>query len=174
MTSRIIKVRIAAKEDAKLIADLSRETFYDTFAASNSKENMDKFMTEKFTSKNLRAEVGADGNTFLLAYYGEEPVGYARLRDNNNPPALKGTSSLEIARIYSIKKMIGKGVGKALMLKSIAIAKEKNKEVIWLGVWEKNETAFAFYKKWGFEKFAEHDFVLGNDVQRDWLLKKEL
>lgn len=169
-----IKVRIATKADAALIADLSRQTFYDSFAEQNTKENMDKFMEEKFTKKNLMAEVGAANNIFLLAYFNDKPVGYARLRENNNPPDLKGLASIEIARIYAIQEMIGKGAGKALMLKSIAIAKEKKKNVMWLGVWEKNKRAYDFYKKWGFEKFADNDFILGNEVQRDWLMKKSL
>lgn len=169
-----IKVRVASKTDAVLIADLSRRTFLDTFTSQNTKEDMDKFMNKQFTKKKLMAEVGAEGNIFLLAYDNENPVGYARLRENNNPPALAGMPTLEIARIYAMQQMIGKGVGKALMLKSIAIAKQKKIEVIWLGVWKKNKKAIAFYKKWGFEKFAENDFILGDDVQKDWLMKKSL
>jgi ribosomal protein S18 acetylase RimI-like enzyme len=79
---------------------------------------------------------------------------------------------MEIARIYAMKQMIGKGAGKILMQSSIDIAKEKNKAVIWLGVWEKNQRAIDFYTKWGFEKFDETDFLLGSDVQRDWLMRK--
>jgi ribosomal protein S18 acetylase RimI-like enzyme len=81
-------------------------------------------------------------------------------------------NAMEIARIYSMTNMIGKGVGKALMQASIDLAKEKGKEVIWLGVWEKNQRAIDFYIKWGFEKFDETDFLLGNDLQRDWLMRK--
>ena len=60
------------------------------------------------------------------------------------------------------------------MQKCIEIAKSGNREIVWLGVWEKNKRAIEFYKKWGFEKFADHDFILGNDVQKDWLMKKTL
>ena len=76
-----ISIREATKEDAGLIADLSRQTFYDTFAAENTAENMDKFMNETFTREKLMAEVGAGGNTFLLAYQGDEVLGYVRLRE---------------------------------------------------------------------------------------------
>jgi ribosomal protein S18 acetylase RimI-like enzyme len=168
------RVRIATPVDAAMIADMSRRTFLDSFAANNTKEDMDKFMNEQFTREGLIAEVGATGNIFLVAEHNEQPAGYARLRENNNPPELKGMDTIEIARIYAEKEMIGKGIGKALMEKSIAIARELKKQLIWLGVWEKNFRAIEFYKGWGFKKFSEHPFVVGNDVQTDWLMKKQL
>lgn len=169
-----IDIRQALSTDAEMIAELSRKTFYDTFASYNTKEDMDKFMSEQFAKEALMKEVGAKGNIFLLAYDNNEVVGYARIRENNSPKALKEWRTLEIARIYATTQSIGKGVGSALMKECIAIAKEKEKQIIWLGVWEKNQTAIDFYKRWGFEKFDEHDFILGNDVQRDWLMKKDI
>jgi ribosomal protein S18 acetylase RimI-like enzyme len=83
-------------------------------------------------------------------------------------------SPVEIERIYSIREMIGKGVGKKLMEKCLAIAREKNKKEIWLGVWEFNYPAIEFYKRWGFEKFGEHHFPVGLDPQTDWLMKKRV
>ena len=170
----MITVRIATKKDAEFIADMSRRTFYETFALENTKEDMDKFMNEQFTREALIKEVGAKDNIFLLAFDEEQPVGYARIRENNNPPSLGTTNAIEIARIYAATNTIGKGIGKALMQKCIEIAKTGNREIVWLGVWEKNKRAIEFYKKWGFEKFADHDFILGNDVQKDWLMKKTL
>ena len=170
----MITVRVATKRDAEFIADMSRRTFYETFALENTKEDIDKFMNEQFTREALIKEVGAKDNIFLLAFDEEQLVGYARIRENNNPPSLGTTNAIEIARIYAATNTIGKGIGKALMQKCIEIAKTGNREIVWLGVWEKNQRAIEFYKKWGFEKFADHDFILGNDVQKDWLMKKTL
>ena len=96
------------------------------------------------------------------------------MRDGEKHSEFNGFTSIEIARIYALKKSIGKGVGRELMQKCISIAREMNRDIIWLGVWEKNERAIQFYRKWGFEKFAEHEFILGNDVQTDWLMYKRL
>ncbi len=169
-----VEVRYATPEDAAMIADLSRQTFHDTFASQNTQEDMDKFMNEQFTRERLIEEVSEPDNIFLIAELGNEPVGYARLRESAIPVMLNGLPSIEIARIYAVQSMIGKGIGNALMKKCIDVGYETGKRVIWLGVWEKNERAIQFYIKWGFEKFDEHDFVLGNDVQRDWLMKKML
>lgn len=170
----MIEIRIATVADAELIADISRETFYDSFASYNTKEDMDIFMNEVFTKEALMKEAGTEGNIFLLAYDGNEAVGYVRMREGEKHKELNGKSSFEIARIYAVKKAIGRGVGRALMQKSFEIAAGLKKEVVWLGVWEKNERAIAFYTEWGFVKFGEHDFILGKDVQTDWLMKKEL
>lgn len=169
-----ITVRYATYKDAVLIADISRQTFNETFAAENSRADMDKFLNEQFTKGKLMLEVGNVENIFLLAYSGDEVAGYAKLRESKHPEKLKNVKALEVARIYAMTNMIGKGVGNLLMQTSISIAKEKGKEVIWLGVWEKNFRAIEFYKKWGFEKFDVSDFLLGDDMQCDWLMKKML
>ena len=169
-----VHVRVATKEDAALIADLSRQTFYESFAAQNTRENMDKFMNEVFTKERLMEEVGAKNNIFLLAYYGEEVVGYVRMRENNQPPGLDSNAALEIARIYATAPSIGKGVGKILMQKCLDTAIKLKKDVVWLGVWEHNQRAIDFYRKWGFEKFGTHVFMLGDDAQTDWLMAKKM
>ena len=169
-----INIRTAHAGDVEMIADLSRATFYETFAEYNTKENMDLFMTGPFSKEKLMAEVVEPGNIFYIALIGNEPAGYLRMREASPPAQLANKPSIEIARIYSIQQAIGKGVGSALMKQGIAIAKEKGRKVIWLGVWEKNQRAIEFYTKWGFEKIGEHEFILGNDIQTDWLMKKEI
>lgn len=170
----MLYTRFCTTADAEIIADMSRQTFYETFAAYNTKENMDKFLEESFSRKVLIEEVGAKDNIFLLAYDDDEPVGYVRMRENNIPPQLDNKNAMEIARIYATAGSIGKGVGKHLMQKCIDIAIEKKKELLWLGVWEHNRRAIDFYTKWGFEKFGTHIFMLGTDPQQDWLMRKQL
>lgn len=167
-------IREASKADASVIAHMSRRTFYDTFALSNTKADMDKFMNEQFTYEQLVEEVGAAGNIFLLAQTPDEILGYARLRLNNNPPSLGVVNALEIARLYVEKKAIGRGVGNALMAAGIAQARHLGCSCVWLGVWEHNERAIRFYQYHEFVKFDEHPFLLGNDRQTDWLMKKTL
>jgi diamine N-acetyltransferase len=169
-----IYIRYAENQDAKLIADLSHKTFYETFAAQNTKENMDKFLNEQFTKGKLILEVGAPGNTFLLAYKDQEVVGYAKVRENTAPKSLGITDTLEIARLYVVEHMIGKGIGNLLMQTIIDMARQRVIPVVWLAVWEKNNRAIEFYKKWGFEKFDDTLFVLGDDIQLDWLMKKHV
>ena len=169
-----LKLCAATQADALLIADISHQTFYDTFAEDNTKEDMEKFLNEQFTKGRLMMEVGAPENSFLLAYADDQIAGYLKLRDAKVPVELKNIPSLEIARLYVLKDFLGKGIGAALMQASIDAAKAKEKSVVWLGVWEKNTRAIEFYRRWGFQKFGEWDFLLGDDLQRDWLMKREV
>lgn len=169
-----LTIREATVNDAVLIADISHETFYETFAPSNTKENIEKFLNYQFTKGKLITEVGMPDNTFFLAYNGKQIAGYVKLRDASVPAQLRNMNALEIARIYSVTSMIGKGVGKLLMETSIQFARQQQKEVVWLGVWEKNYRAIEFYTKWGFTIFSETDFLLGDDIQKDYLMLKKI
>ncbi len=169
-----LTIRYATEDDAALIADISRQTFCETFASFNSKVNMDIFMNIQFAKRRLILEAGMPENVFLLAYRDDEIAGYAKLRDTKHPKTLGTINAIEIARLYVMAPLIGKGVGKLLMEKSLEIAKEKDKDTLWLGVWKENKKAIDFYTYWGFSIFDECDFILGNELQKDWLMKKRL
>lgn len=169
-----LTIREATTADALLIADISQTTFYETFAKDNTEEDMHLFLTQQFTKGKLMLEVGRPNLRFLLAYSGKEVAGYVKLKEGPGPKGLAVQNALEIARLYAMPQMIGKGVGKLLMQASLTAAKDSKKEGVWLGVWEKNQRAIDFYHRWGFEKFGEVDFLLGTDLQRDWLMGKRL
>jgi ribosomal protein S18 acetylase RimI-like enzyme len=169
----MINIRYATIEDAALIAAISRETFYETFAAFNTASDMQKFMDEQFSVADLMAQVADPAHHYFLVYDDNQAVGYTFLIDRTHP-SLKSSLSLEIARIYIRQSAIGKGIGKALMNRAISFAQSQQKNAVWLGVWEHNQRAIDFYLSLGFSKFGEHDFLLGDDVQRDWLMVKQI
>lgn len=162
------------KEDAEMIADISRHCFYDTYAAVNTKENMDKFMQQQFSNELLKKEVSDPENTFLLAYHINEVAGYAKLLNKTAHAKLGANKQIEIGRFYVMPDLKGEGVGTQLMRACINFAKSEEADFLWLGVWEKNEAAISFYSQMGFEKFGKHTFLLGDDEQKDWLMFKRL
>ena len=170
----IVEIKQANGADAVLIADMSRQSFLATFGLENTPEDIEKFMNEQFTTEALIAEVGTKNNIFLLATINEAPAGYVRFKDHSFEEGLAGENPVEIARFYAMPIMIGKGIGKAMMQHCLALAAQMGKDVIWLGVWKKNQRAIDFYTSFGFEKFSEHGFLLGNDLQNDWLMKKRI
>jgi ribosomal protein S18 acetylase RimI-like enzyme len=175
MMEDTVQISIGGTAEAELIADLSRRTFYDAFAPQNTPENMEQFLQTQFSREVLIRQVGAPRNTFVLARLNDRPVGYARLYEGTElPRGIAGTNSIEIARLYAEQQVIGKGIGKALMHACLDVARGKEKEWIWLGVWEHNLRAIAFYEKMGFEIFDRHIFLLGRDVQYDWWMRRRL
>jgi len=169
-----ISIRLATAADAALIADFSRETFIDSFAVYNTPDNMEKFMNGPFSRERLMAETSDPDNIFLLAEQEGEAIGYVKMRNSEHTKEMPSAKAIEIARIYVAQRTIGKGVGKMLMGAAIQKAIERNKQIIWLGVWENNQRAIEFYTKCGFERFGDHIFMLGDDVQTDLLMKKQI
>jgi ribosomal protein S18 acetylase RimI-like enzyme len=174
MESSTITIRPATDEDAVAIADFSRLTFNESFGPYNTEANMQKFMNERFTRTKLAAEIYDRSNHFFIAVDNGEICGYVKLKESESPQELGNIPSIELARIYTTQNRVGKGIGRLLMGKAIEFARSRNKQALWLGVWEHNERAISFYRKWGFERFSQHPFTLGDDIQTDWLMKKEL
>ena len=169
-----LQIKIATVADAQLISDLSKQTFYEAFYADNTKENMDLFLANNFNLEETVEELENGLNTFYIVYYNEEVYGYATLKEGKTVEHLPETKAIQLARIYLHNKHIGKGAGKLLMQQCIAEATLRGNKIIWLTVWERNPRAIEFYTSFGFTKFGEEKFVLGNDVQNDWMMMKEL
>ncbi len=167
-----LNIRRATVHDVISLAAISRKTFYDSFAAANTAEDMQQHLEDYYADNIIKAELDDPQNIFLLAYEENELVGYCKLTEKAKPEAAALPAPIEIERIYALQTVIGKGIGKALMEACIQQGIDKNKSSIWLGVWEHNPRAIGFYTKWGFEKFGEHVFVVGKDPQTDWLMKK--
>jgi ribosomal protein S18 acetylase RimI-like enzyme len=163
-------------EQKALLADLSRQTFVDTFASYNKAEDMQLFLDTQFTREQLMEEPDEPHNYFFIAWEDGEPLGYMRLKlwQSQAYSCLPSAPTLEITRLYATQLAIGKGVGKAMMQFALDFARSKMVKQVWLGVWEHNERAIRFYQKWGFERKGDHPFLLGTDLQTDWLMAKEL
>ena len=168
-----IKIRKAVPADAQNVAAFTRKSFHESFADQNTKENMDKFMS-RFSADVLAAEVEDPNNIFYLAVENDTTAGYIKLLPSLHPILDNDQKSIEICRIYVDKSRIGQGIGNILMKQAFETASDLGVKTVWLGVWEHNSNAISFYKKWGFERFSEHIFMLGDDPQIDWLLKKVL
>ncbi len=169
-----ISVRTCNAADLDTLLSISIKTFRDSFDEFNSPENMLLYINKTFTRKAIEREMKQPGTVFLLAVDSKKPAGYAKIKASENPQELTTGSFLEIERLYVHKEYIGKRVGYILMQTCLAYAEKKKCERLWLGVWENNTRAIAFYEKHGFKKFGQHEFILGNDVQTDWLMEKKL
>lgn len=155
-----------------LLQQISRQTFAETFAASNTEENMKKYLEEVYSLEKLAAEIADPNARFYFAREGGEVVGYLKLNGGNSQTELKDERALEIERIYVLSSWYGKQVGQLLYNKAIEVARELNADYIWLGVWEENQLAIRFYERNGFVAFDKHIFRLGDDEQTDIMMKR--
>ncbi len=169
-----LRIKVACANDAVILSKLGKSTFLETYARYNTEKNLQKHIRASFSKKSIIEQLGDDGNFFLIASQLNEEVGYAKLKENNKPFHDKSLNAVELERIYVLKKFQGAGIGETLLDKCLAFAKLRKYPVMWLGVWEKNLSAIKFYQKQGFVVFGSHEFVLGDEPQSDYLMKKDL
>ena len=169
-----ICIKKCTLEDLPILQTISYETFNDTFKYQNSPENMDAYMERAFNLKQLEKELANSSSQFFFVYFNNEVAGYLKVNTDGAQSEEMGDESLEIERIYIKNKFQKHGLGKYLLSKAMELAMEHNKQKIWLGVWEKNENAIAFYKKMGFVQTGAHSFYMGDEEQTDFIMEKTL
>ena len=179
-------VRPATVADAARLSQLAATTFRETFEGENTPDDMARYVAEAFTPEKQAAEITDPASTVLLAERGAtsgpasgamgdaELVGYAHLVSGPAPAAVTGPEPLELKRLYVARAWHGQRVAQLLMDAALDVARARGAETLWLGVWERNPRAVAFYAKYGFTRVGEHTFVLGADTQTDWLLARPL
>jgi len=169
-----VDIQKVSLEEIVQLEKISRQTFCETFSSGNTEENMNKYLDEVFSSANLSIELNDKKAEFYFAKLDDKVIGYLKLNFGESQTEIRDDNGLEIERIYVLKEFHGKNVGQLLYNKAIQIAREKNKDYVWLGVWEENPRAINFYKKNGFVAFDKHLFQLGNDLQTDIMMKLKL
>lgn len=164
----------AGKEDLAALVKISVDTFYETFASYNTKADMDAYLANNLGMESLAKEMYDERARFYLAIHDAVVAGYMKLKKSDPPAELAGKATMEIERIYVPGIYQSQKVGAALMQYAIDEAGRSGADMLWLGVWEHNHKAQAFYKRWGFEVFGSHGFLLGSDLQTDLLMSLAL
>ena len=172
-------IRTATREDASVLSDFAAAVFTETFAADNDPADLAAYLAEAFRPDVQAAEIADPAGVVLLA---EAPgragadglAGYAHLVASDAPAAVVGPAPIELKRLYVHRDWHGRGVAAALLRAAISEAGRRGAGTVWLGVWEKNRRAIAFYAKHGFVRVGEHTFQLGRDPQTDWIMAVEV
>jgi len=170
----MITIRELSVNDIPALRELAIRIYRDTFSVSNTEENMESFINMDYTLDRFQAEFREQGSHYFFAEEEGTPAGYLRVRKNDEAETYLGKNTIELHRIYIDQKYQGRKIGVLLMQHAINIAQELKVDWIWLGVWEKNPRAQKFYEQWGFERFSEHIFQMGDESQTDWLMKKRI
>ena len=167
-------VPVSVKE-LKLLQKLSVQTFVETFGAQNTKADMQAYLNSQMSTSQLKKELEHTHSDFYFAYHKDRLAGYLKLNFESAQREMVGNGTVfEVERIYLLNDFQRQGLGKVLFEKALALGIEKGYRKLWLGVWEHNTSALAFYKKLGLTVFDKHTFVLGSDSQTDLLMELNL
>ncbi|MGB7922580.1 MAG: GNAT family N-acetyltransferase [Pyrinomonadaceae bacterium] len=172
MTGDDLFIRYASVEDIQILAELGARTFHDAYAAESDPQEMEDYISSNFSHAQIASQINDPSTTFLLAYIGEQPIGYARLRVGHAPACVRGPEPIELVRLYLDQRVIGRGHGSALMRACLEEAARLGRQTIWLGLWELNLRARLFYERWGFKDAGTHGFVFGDEVHDDPVMER--
>jgi GNAT superfamily N-acetyltransferase len=90
------------------------------------------------------------------------------------PACIVQPDAVELHRFYVDRPWHGRAVAQALMAAARDAACALGAHDLWLGVWERNARAIAFYRKCGFVDVGSHHFFVGEDRQTDRVLVARL
>lgn len=160
-------------DDAQTLTDLAYTTFWDAFAhhPKNAPDDLNHYMRQAFSLEQIAEELADDKSIFLIAELEGEAAGYAKIIIDCVEPGITAERPIELNRLYAHQKFLGQGVGQTLMDACFERARQEDRDIMWLGVWEYNPRAQRFYEKNGFRVVGSHVFLLGKDSQTDLLME---
>jgi ribosomal protein S18 acetylase RimI-like enzyme len=169
-----IIIKKCTRDDLQELQAISLDTFNETFSHQNPPENMQAYLEKAFALKQLEKELSNPASQFFFVYFDNEIAAYLKLNTGDAQSEEMGEEALEVERIYIKNGFQKQGLGKFMINKAIEIAVMQHKQRIWLGVWDRNENAVAFYKKMGFVQTGKHSFYMGDEEQIDFIMTKAL
>lgn len=167
-------IRPCRAGELEVLRALSMKTFDETFRSTNRPEVMDAYLAQAYAPDKLAAEMGNPSSRFFLAIRQGEAVGYLKLNVGEAQTEFASEGMLEIERIYVRASHQGCGIGNRLMAFALEEAVRGGHPAVWLGVWEHNPKAIAFYTRMGFYRIGQHVFRMGDEDQTDWLMRRDL
>jgi GNAT superfamily N-acetyltransferase len=169
-----LTIRPAIPADAGRLSELAERTFRDTYAAHNTPEDMASYVAAHFGRDRQTSELHDPARITLVAEDGGQPAAYVQLARGPAPAGVSGDAPMEVVRFYVDRAWHGHGAAQELMAAAADAARSAGARTLWLGVWERNTRAIAFYRKCGFRDVGTKTFVLGADRQRDLVLERAL
>ena len=169
-----IRFRPCESADLDTLRTLAYRTFDEAFRHMNTAANMDAYTGTAFARAKLEEELRNPLSAFLFLYSDGVLAGYMKINEGAAQTDLADPAAREIERMYVLRDFQGLGLGRALIEKAVESARKKEKSFLWLGVWQKNENAIAFYERMGFRKTGTHRFVMGSDHQTDHVMRRDV
>ena len=173
-----IQITPAGLNDRAFIRSVSERTWPSTYGHIISQEQINFMLDWMYSDASLEKQMHT-GCAFYIASIKKEDgkwdaVGFCSVSpddekeegENNSTEKVAGSKAHKLNKLYVLPTAQGTGAGKALLNKSIEVAKASGSSSIFLQV-NKLNTAYTFYLKHGFIKESEFKFDIGNGFYMD-------
>jgi ribosomal protein S18 acetylase RimI-like enzyme len=169
-----VTIRKALPKDVDLLIKLGKRCFYEAFNEVTAPDDMETYLTSTFQKSEIENQLMDDRSLIYLAEIDSDPAGYVYSYPASTPECVKDKAAINLVRLYLGKRYYGRRVGDALMQTSIEKFRSCGYQTVWLSSWELNDRANAFYKKWKFKVVGRQKFIVGSDIQNDYILSRKL
>ena len=170
-----VHIREAGLDDLPLLVSMARETFIDSYEHLNDPIHFWDYVDGALTEDTFQEEMETAGSAFYLAFYDGFPAGFCKVNVHRDNPLLPPEGPyIELERIYVQRLYKGMRIGHQLLARAIRTGLEAGCGYLWLGVWQKNFQAIAWYERQGLRRIGEKTFLMGSDEQHDWVMGMEI
>lgn len=170
----MVTIRRATPEDAAVLADLALRIFLDTFGPQNDPADIELHVRGHYSEEIQREELNDPSLTYLIAEVDSKAVGFAMIGDPRSKSCEPLDAPVELFRFYVHKDWHGRGIAAPMMEACYAEARARRGRTVCLSVWQQNPRAIRFYEKLGYRIAGTQPYILGNDVQTDWVMTREV
>ena len=167
-------IREGGLQDAELLVDLGKRSFYEAFAERTDPEDMATYLQSTFSCNQIQMQLKNKDSLYLIIEQQADPLGYAYVHPTRPPACINDPRAIQLIRFYLLKKSYGQGVGDALMRACLERSGGRGYHKMWLSSWQLNGRANTFYKRWQFKIVGRQKFVVGSDVQNDYIFMRDI
>lgn len=169
-----MNILLVGSADVGVLSEMARTTFEQTFRGTLPDRDMQEYLASAYSAETIQRELADPESEVFFAEVEGVPAGYLKLNVGDAQTEPMAERYAEIQRIYVVAEFQGRGLGTALIEHAKSWARAKDRSTLWLGVWEHNDAALAFYHRHGFTRIGEHPFITGSVVYIDWILALDL
>jgi GNAT superfamily N-acetyltransferase len=167
-------IRPATLADVDVLCRLGAATFRETYRAISDPREVDEYADEHFAPAKVEAWFRRPCARTLLAFVGDEPAGYAHVRNAKVPACVADRKAVELSRLYLLSSAQGTGLGSALIDAALVEIAALGGHTVWLGAYDRNVKALAFYARRGFVRVGTHEFEFGGQIYADPVLTRRV
>jgi diamine N-acetyltransferase len=168
-----ICVRGAMSDDAEALSAFAAAVFPLGGPPGADPLDLAHYIATELTAECFRTLIENPNALLFVAEMADHICGYALVLRSSPHPQIEGVAPAELQKLYVDPAHHGRGVADELMCQALASLGRDRLAVVWLSVYSKNPRAIAFYKKWGFHIVGTHEFLVGADRQKDFLMRRD-
>jgi ribosomal protein S18 acetylase RimI-like enzyme len=160
----------ASAADAEALAEAGERLFVQAYGDYSRPDDLQAHVEQYFGRDSIASELQKPGVSYTTAYEGDAIAGFIKITRGRAPDTVAAARAIEVQQLYVDANHQRKGIGRMLMDRAVATAREEGQAGLWLSVWQDADWATGFYEAYGFRRIGTAEFWLGRSCFMDYLM----